>query len=245
MDSWHNVNYQTYNRTLRVQLMNSSTQDWNVGHLPPHVFVQPNDTSRLPDDALILRKAGKTSIGGSPIEQVVFGIIAGVVIAWGLGWAVWTWRNTRFFIPRSSVPDDEGVLTAAEFKQTLNTRYYDGIDTRLEIFDTDDEAHREHQQGPAKGGAVITAQDVEAVTALMRRMYQIKLSIWDLKDSPNVEDERKRLKDQSESAWAEIQRKVGQLKLAEGSLKGERPEETRGMRNHLDQIVTTVEGIPN
>lgn len=248
MDSWHNVNYKMYNRTLWVQLMNSSTQDWNVGYLPPHVFARPNDTSRLPDDALVLRKAGKALIGGSPIEQVVFGTIAGLVIAWGLGWAIWTWRNTRFSSLRSSGPGHGHPLTAAGFTEALDTRYYDGILTHLEIFDANDPAHRQHQHRRGlvgEGMTSITAEDVEAVTALIRHMYQIDLSIWSRESSENVDegDRWTRLR-QSQSAWDEVRRRVGQLKKAEGSLKGKDEKETESMKKHLTQIKRSVDGIP-
>lgn len=256
MDSWHSVNYKTYNRTLWVQLMNSSTQDWNVGPLPPHVFARPNDTSRLPDDALVLRKAGKALIGGSPIEQVVFGIIAGLVIAWGLVWAVWTWRNrppssnsTASSSSSSAAAGDGRLLTAARFTEILDARYYDGIQTDLEIFDAHDQAHRQHQghhRGPGgEGMTTITAEDVEAVTALIRHMYQIDLSIWSRESSENVSEraEQRRLR-QSQSAWDEVRRKVEQLKMAEGSLKGKDEDETRSMKKHLHQIKRRVDGIP-
>lgn len=235
MDSFQEGNPLTRNRTQWVQFMNRSTQDWGIGYLPPNLFAilgQLNDSFPFPDDALVVEYAGQTHVGGSEIEVFVFGITAAIVLIFIFAWAILTWKVFGFLPPASSRSNDSGMMTAEKFTKQLDEKYYENLDTCLEIFDPDD---KNHTSGNNTKEA-LKPEEVEEVTALLRKMYGFDLSVWAKGSGELTEADLNHIRNQSDAAWAEIQAKIERWKKQRSSMNSEE-------RAFFDGVVAIVKDI--
>ena len=56
----------------------------------------------------------------------------------------------------------------------------------------------------------LSGEDIEATTELLRKMYDADLHLWGLQNAMYItDDQRRRIRDQSEAIWAEVRRIIG------------------------------------
>lgn len=237
MDSWRDVNYLTANRTLWVQFMNDSTQDLGIGYLPPNIYAilgSLNDSYTFPDDALVVEHAGATHFKrASEIEYSLFGIISGIVILFLILSIIWNLRIGGYKPERSTAVND--ILNAADFMHTLNTKYYERSDTEVELYNRDDPYH--HVGGRLSDNR-IDAEQVEAVTALLRKMYGLDVEAWAKNGSRETDkQELRNIEARSDAAWAEVRGTINQWN------NSNRETLRPGERDHFNGIVGFVSQI--
>jgi len=219
MDSWRDVNYKTGNRTAQMVYFNMSTADWRIGFLPANLTAIPgsiNDyPSNLTNSSLVIEYAGEKNMLGRPIESGVFGIAAGAVILWAIGWFLLNRKS--FFQPSSqeNAPGEgnadaeaavngesksnpyniQGFLSASEFRHRLDTHYYEPVVTELELA----------EKSPNQISAFVDPADIEATASLLRDMYRMDMRLNGLQNAGHVsEADRENLRRGSEAAWEEV-----------------------------------------
>ncbi|KAH9884839.1 hypothetical protein F4778DRAFT_761899 [Xylariomycetidae sp. FL2044] len=255
METWKGRNYYTTNQTTWVELMNLSTVEWGLPHFPPNVVAIPgglNDSSfHFDNSTYVIEYAGGSAAGQSPVESVVFGAASAAAIVIALIWLVWN-RATLLSPPLPEeadmhtdavehgingfsgsggggfelhVPDNEQFVTAAAFKDKLHNFYYEPVESELELYEKDVSAER------------IDVEDVEAATALLRRMYMFDLELWSEQSSPYVtEGKRAETRDKSDAILAEVRKTVDVWDEQAGWHTSERQQ--------LGQIVGFFEMLP-
>lgn len=197
MESFKPYNYYTYNDTLRLYIMNMSTAEWSVGYFPSNLRAVPgalNDSYAFPDDALVIENAFVPALGSRKIEHITFGITSGLVILWAAAWLIHQLRRKTMFSPLGRNPTNNlqsnasanadtsitsdsletggaQMMEAREFERQLEHYYYAPFKTELELYEG------------ATADGFIKPEEVEAVTQLMRRLFDIKLGIWAEQDS--------------------------------------------------------------
>ncbi|KAF7556189.1 hypothetical protein G7Z17_g1666 [Cylindrodendrum hubeiense] len=216
MESWEGRNYYTRNTTRWVQLMNLSTAEWGIGFLPATLVAIPghlNDTYDFRSDSIFIENASKPTLGSRHIENIIFGLVSGIVILWAL---VWLYVNrSEIFSPHSTQKPNtsdasshttsvtelstlgNGFVKAADFKHQLQHFYYDGENSMLEVCEKDYSTEK------------ISTDDIEGAGALFRKMYGLDLQLWATQNSRQVTpDARNNLMHQSDAILAEVRRQV-------------------------------------
>ncbi|KAF6797597.1 hypothetical protein CSOJ01_12915 [Colletotrichum sojae] len=231
MNSWKDVNYYAESNTRWVELMNLSTPELGIGWIPANVVAIPETlnnsiASQYPPNTTFIENVSEERIGEKPIEQIVFGVTSGIVLLWAVSWLWYSWHKEKLGKPRSetrrynlvsqangdcpnSNADAERVsgtdiMTVDEFKKRLR-RFYDPVKTELEICDDFEFGRLEGNNTNAV--AKIEGKDIEAVTNLLRRMYDLDLGLWSLRDTiPGETDEveRETFRIRSEAIWNEV-----------------------------------------
>ncbi|KAK3687824.1 hypothetical protein B0T22DRAFT_139835 [Podospora appendiculata] len=219
MESWDGYNYYTTNPAQWVMLMNLSTSEMGLAPLPPNLVAIPgslNDSYSFPNNTIVIENASKSQLGSRDIEKIIFGVTAGVAILWGIIWLYWTWKretnggSRKLFRPRTGYPttadatsetqlaslmDDGRFVSAEAFRNKLLHFYYENVQTGIEMTEKD----------VAIEG--IDAEDVEAVTALVQKMYAVDLELWSHQSSRYVtEAKRNQLRKKSDAILAEVRR---------------------------------------
>lgn len=231
MESWKGYNYYTTDPAKWVELMNLSTSQWNIGPLPPDVVAIPgplNASYNFPPGTLVIENVSQVSFGSRDIEKVIFGATSGLVLLWAFSWVSWNlWKGILLQPRGSTLPSSEetepghglhptnldgktvadssvlelgamgnGFIPASRFKTELDV-YYDDVRTELEMYEknlrTDD----------------VEAEDVEAGTELLRRMYDTQLGIYAMQNSNEVtQRDRDQMAEQSVALMADFRKLV-------------------------------------
>lgn len=191
-------------------VVNLSTVEWNVGPLPANVVAIPGTLSGKYDfsnETMVIENASRADSGSRALEGIVFGATSAVVLSWALLFACYN-RKTMFSprgssIPRANSPisnaptllGENEDITIEQFKSQLANFYYPPIRTELE----------EYEKNVVTES--IEAEDVEAATNLLRKMYDLDLGLWSHQNSTHVShQERERYRDKSDAILAEIRR---------------------------------------
>jgi hypothetical protein len=223
MEAFAGENYYTRNWTEWVVLMNLTTPEWGIGYFPSNLAAIPSDLNSsftFPDGTLLVTNAGKADFGSTAIEQVIFGVTSGVVLLWAAIWLYFkrsallvamlkaifrrgdegTAEESRPLSPMSEMTAVNADHKAQggdfeEFSHALLKFYYDGIETKLELYEKD----ALHD--------VIEPGDIEAVTALVRQMYDCDLELWSKQTVRSFSDaKRAEYQKKSDAILAEIRR---------------------------------------
>lgn len=256
MESFRNGNYLSFNPKIWVELLNLSTQEWGLGYLPAGVIAIPgewnetayenlNSTGPIPDDAIVIEDASKAEFGSRDIEKIIFGTASGIVILWAI---IWLWinrsklkklRNTGPVTDDASLGTsatlgggvrDENFVTAIYFHEQLRDFYYDGNKSHLEMREKD---FKDEDVDP---------NDIEAATALVRKMYSVDSELWASHDTRDfTQAQRNDLMTQSDAILTEINRLVAAW---DDNLKAPRvtettPRETKEMADII-QILRAI-----
>jgi len=247
MQSWEGENYYTTDPVKWVALMNKSTAEWNVGPLPPNLVALPGSQNQtiipISTDALVIEYAGTREVGSRDAETIVFGVTSALVLLWAVVWTIWQYCiNHTLFTPLGPPPGDTseghsgsislGTLvdgaervSAAEFERQLFTYYYPAGLTELEVREKD---------VVLDGG--LGGDDVEAATALVRRMLGFDQELWALRNATHLPPaERETLRNKSAAALDELRRVVQTWITAQERL-GLRPQE----QNELQEIYSLL-----
>ncbi|KAI1373088.1 hypothetical protein F4677DRAFT_430203 [Hypoxylon crocopeplum] len=234
MESWEDSNYYTTNETRWVELMNASTSDWGLGYLPAGLVAisgNLNSTYHFDNTVLVIENASRTLAGSNTVESVVFGLTSALALIWAVVWLVKN-RDTMLKPERISTNNaaasregsadystlveatgEEMFVTAAAFKEQLLHFYYEPVETEIEVLEKD---------AVADG---VVPEDVEAVTVLLRKMYNLDLGLWSLQNALYVtEAEREWMRDQSDAILAEVRRIVGEWQSQSSSISWSQPE---------------------
>ena len=259
MDSWKGLNYYTRDNRKWAPLMNLSTADWNIGWLPSNLIAIPgsyNSSLDLPADALVIQNADMDNIGHKEVSAIVFGIASAVVILGAAGWVaygIWdksysVWAKA-IFAPKPEPEDrlpthsgaslatshtqvnngkgvDDGFMTAAEFERRMKHFYYSAVTTELEL----------REKGPLDD---LNGDDVEEVTELLRKMYDLDLGLWSLQSSPHVtEADREVYRFKSDAILARVRQNIGTWNPTGW------PEKDVAYLQEIRGILTNPNGIP-
>jgi hypothetical protein len=203
MESWEESNYLTRDPALWVKLMNDSTVEWGVGPFPFNVAAIPGDlngSQSFRPGTLVITNAGIPNIGDKDVEKVVFGVASGLIISWGIGWLLYSWKYNKFRVPlnsRRQPPLSTSVLShstattqaAAQgkgdggpyrshkaFGHELLTYYYEPYSTETE----------EYQKDTRNAG--VESDDVEEVSQLLRKLYENDMWVWSRWSAPAVSE---------------------------------------------------------
>ncbi|KAK3943371.1 hypothetical protein QBC46DRAFT_39759 [Diplogelasinospora grovesii] len=221
MESWAGYNYYTTDPDKWVNLINLSTVEWGVAPLPPNVFAIPGSLNAsyapgdFPNNSIIIENAAKTQFGSRDIEKIVFGITSGLAIAWGLGWLWWTWRKGDLFKPRNHNRQDgdpaalhhlllseenSDFVSAAKLRDELYNSYYEPGHKGPEMEDT---------SMAVAEGTEVKSEDVEALIALVQKMYAFDLKLWaHQSDESMTASERDSLRRKSDAILADVRRVI-------------------------------------
>ncbi|KAH0443917.1 hypothetical protein CcaCcLH18_00743 [Colletotrichum camelliae] len=239
MESWEGHNYYTANISKWVDLMNISTADWGIGWLPSNVVAIPyalNDSiaAQYPENTTFIENASKSTTGHRATEKIVFGVVSGLAILWAVVWLYYSLRTDKFeYRPIDFGSSDNygsakpgryssshgtlengtsQLMDVMEFERNLK-RFYSQIKTGLE-----------YEDKSSHGDTSIRGDDVEAVTNLLRIMYDLDLGIWSRQDIHAGEDHEMHnteSRTRSNAIWAEVREIVGKWEagLTNGSVR--------------------------
>jgi len=220
MESWEGYNYYTTNATAWVQLMNYSTAEFGLGYFPPSIVAIPgalNGSYHFSNSTYVIQYAGRADSDNRATEKIVFGIVSAIAIAFALIW-LWFNRKTLFHprnsnqqdvLPRANSPtsnytgtteltplQDNKFWGADDFKDQIFNFYYEPVYTEVELFE------KSIEDG-------VETEDIEAVTALLRKMYADELYLWAQQSNPSfTEAQEKEMIDKKIAIQEEIVHKV-------------------------------------
>ncbi|KAM5343203.1 hypothetical protein ACJ41O_014169 [Fusarium nematophilum] len=259
MESWRakGLNYLTSDPEKWVILMNLSTVEWGIGYLPPTVVAVPgslNSSHSFPDDAIVIQHAGQDKAGSRDTEKIIFGLASGIVI---IAMALWLCINRRNLLHpqeqnlngtsttnldgggdgtdavslRTTTTEfttyGEDFLTEKDFCERLRVFYYQSDKSELEAVGRDI-----YDDG-------LTEEDIEAASALLRKMYTRDLELWSNSESVETTPaERNRLKFESDAILAEVNRLVNSWEAAMGDSEALSTEPDE--RDEMAMIVTEL-----
>ena len=109
------------------------------------------------------------------------------------------------------------------------------IASEIEIYDPDDDNHC-HRGNTVVSRRAIEPIEIEATTALLRRIYGLDLEMWASEGSMEMSEEKlNEMRNQSEAAWTEVWDKVQLWKANQCFGKEE--------QRHFEAIVDIVDRI--
>jgi hypothetical protein len=267
MESWSNEEnlVLSSNQSIWVHLMNQSTSEWSLGPFPSNVYAinttyNATYAARFPNGALVIEKAGVAKIGNTAVEALVFGLVSAGAILWAFWW-LWkefedgTWDSPQ---PRDnksirrpleldqSIPlsttrngrrDASGSQrqfpTAEAFKTALLSKYYESGISELEVLD-----HVAGANGNGLGGASVTAEEIEAVQEILRKLYEFESDISGQSNAQHPDD-LDDLRKRSDAALKAIRRVVDGWKAGANDDHGWGQSEwghVEGMGRALDEV---------
>ncbi len=196
MESWAGYNVSTTDIAEWLYLMNLSTQEWGLAYLPPGIYVWDptlNDSFHFPDNSTIIRIPSYAHWTTVQVEGIACGIAAAIALLW----AIWyIWRNYKEIFgsqskTRALSSDEESKeshphmretrnapgahpttvwqgepISDATFRHWISKFYYLNIVTEVELYEND----------CLLDG--VEAEDVVAVTELVRKMCGIDFDVW-------------------------------------------------------------------
>lgn len=257
MESWEHYNYYTYNPSGWVELLNLSTAEWGIGYLPPSVIAinrTVNDADHFPPDAFVIQNAAIGTFLSRDVEKVVFGATSGLVILWAFCWVAFQCYRNSLFSPRKLTASNSGnsansvfshdtdatqielanlgsgntkFLKAEEFKQQLHNFYYEPVATELELYEKDFVKED------------VSAADVETVTELLRKMYDLDLGLWAEQNSHTTEWEMNQFRLKSDAALAEVRHLV-----TSWTSRNRTPSWTEEEAVHLRSVLQVLADLP-
>ncbi|KAI1272431.1 hypothetical protein F5Y07DRAFT_301680 [Xylaria sp. FL0933] len=200
MESWEGYNYYTRNTTTWVELMNLSTAEFGLGYFPKGVVAVPgylNSSAQFPDDTFVIEHSGLGQFDQGQTVKALLGAVSGVALLLG---GIWLWVNWKtIFHPRNSSNQNDLALSAnsstsaeatellflrdnrlceaSDFRNKLYHFYYEPIDTEVELAE-------KTANDPVK------IEDIEAVTALVRKMYSYDIYLYGTQNVRNHEAQR-------------------------------------------------------
>lgn len=213
MDSWKGHNYYTRNATKQLELMNLSTAEWGIAWLPPNLVAIPyakNDSivAQYPENTTFIENVGKATTGDRATEKIVFGVTSGIVLFFVILWLLsgeFKLRDQPKRIRVSSVlsESEDGLqfMSFANFEKKLQ-KYYSPIRTEVELQDN------VNMRRPTQG---LRAEDVEAVTNLLKQMFHLDRGIWSrqhIHSGENHEILNRNARLRSNAIWDEVKRTV-------------------------------------
>ena len=161
------------------------------------------DLSNVPEAMFAKRTNRQTS---KPYQQVELQVVITVrqtavkiQVLWGREEALLGPTGAPGFLLASQTLDfpENKYATAEQFQGELQKFYDPPTNTELEEYEKD------------VGKEPITAEDVEAVTDLLRKMYDLDLGLWSHENSTYVSDQvRDEYREKSDAVLAEIRRIV-------------------------------------
>lgn len=249
MEVWKGFNYRSKNETLWVELMNMSTIEIGIGYLPANVVAIPgkyNDSYDIPPGTYVIQNAGKSQVGTSGIERIVFLTASLVSIACAAIWLCTNWRKgvkgTASTPPApSSDAASQGTsgtallsmngdndVSVRAFEHKLQYYYYDSTKSNLEVFEKD--SNRDN----------VTEEDFESGTTLLRRMYGLDLLMWARQDSGQTAEQLNALQWKSDAIFTEVRRLADEWdEILQNPMAGATPRELKEMaevRSILDEF---------
>ncbi|KAK0726574.1 hypothetical protein B0T21DRAFT_413899 [Apiosordaria backusii] len=207
-------------------LMNHSTAKLGLSYFPPNLIAVAHNFSSfgtLPNNSFVITLADPDSshIENYPkqLDQLIYGLICALAGLWAAIWAGWTWYNNgTLLIPRvsSSGPDDTNDVelgaqavdfTSSETFHTHFLKYY--YDVGGDEHQLADNIHNHSADSGKKREKPVTVEDVEELTRLVQKMYEIDVELFGLQDARYVTPEKKeKLKRKREAMLVEAARVV-------------------------------------
>ncbi|KAK4173156.1 hypothetical protein QBC36DRAFT_61679 [Triangularia setosa] len=211
-------------------LMNHSTAKLGLPYFPPNLIAVAHDFSSfdtIANNSLVITLADPDSsrIENHPhqLDQLIYGLICTLAGLWVAAWAAWTWyHNGTLLIPRipSSDPKDKtsnddlelGPQTAVDFisPETFHTyflKYY--YDVGGDEHQLADNIYSHSTDSDKKREKPVTGEDVEELTRLVQKMYEIDVELFGLQDARYVTPEKKeKLRRKREAMLVEVARVV-------------------------------------
>ncbi|CAP65308.1 uncharacterized protein PODANS_6_8210 [Podospora anserina S mat+] len=212
-----------------LRLMNHSTAKLGLSYFPPNLLAVPHNFSSfdtIPTNSLVITLPDPDSsrLENNPqqLDQLIYGLICTLAGIWVAAWAAWTWyHNGTLLIPRVSPPGSKDVNNDVElgahtavvdfvspetFHAGFLKYYYDvsGDEHQLadNIFSHSADSHNKREKP-------VTGEDVEELTKLVQKMYEIDVELFGLQDARYItEDKKDKLRRKREAMLVEAARVV-------------------------------------
>ncbi|KAK4198217.1 hypothetical protein QBC40DRAFT_331766 [Triangularia verruculosa] len=210
-------------------LMNHSTAKLGLSYFPTNLIIVAHNSSfdTIPNGSSVITLADPDSsrIENYPhqLDQLIYGLICSLAGLWVAIWASWTWyHNGTLLIPRAPSQKSKdkgtqndvelGTQTAVDFvspetfhAQFLNY-YYDVGGEEHQLVDG---IHNHSVDSAKRREEPVTGEDVEELTRLVQKMYEIDVQLLGLQDARYVkEDQKEKLRRKREAMLVEAARVV-------------------------------------
>ncbi|KAK0662126.1 hypothetical protein QBC41DRAFT_329811 [Cercophora samala] len=210
-------------------LMNHSTAKLGLSYFPPNLLAVPHNFTSfdtVPNTTLVITLPDPDSpsrLENHPhqLDQLIYGLICTLAGVWVAAWAAWTWYNNGTLLtprvsPESNYSDNDdvelGAHTAVDFvsPETFHAgvlKYY--YDVGGDEHQLADNIHSHSADSGRKRERPVTGEDVEELTKLVQKMYEIDVELFGLQDARYITEEKKdKLRRKREAMLVEAARVV-------------------------------------
>ncbi|KAK4188117.1 hypothetical protein QBC35DRAFT_211408 [Podospora australis] len=223
MDFWKDAsdNETTTDASRWLLLMNHSTAKLGLSPFPPNLVAVAGPLNAsldydIPNGTLVISDIFKPQQTPADLDRLVFGVVCVLAALWAAAWVTWTWWKFGSLLKprvppsqredfddengmelpghRAIIHDNPDYISSSAFHERFLRFYYD-IGNEHEVPEKD----------PSK--EAVEATDVEAVMALVQKMYEIDVELFGLQNALYVGDERReKLRQKRETILAEVAR---------------------------------------